>query len=162
PGRKKYVVVGQCASRGGGSSGRGDGSGGSGSGMGGSCSGIGDGSGGRDGRTSSRGGGRGIRGGGIAGRGGGRGSRGGGSRRGGRMAGSSSKGAKTITSDGHLTTEESLEEAPYNQQYHGILVPHIHSQPTQQSAVYKGVEKQAVETSVTTIDIEEALVVEMM
>ncbi|GKA60182.1 MAK10-like protein [Tanacetum coccineum] len=113
PGRKKYVVVGQCASRGGGSSGRGDGSGGSGSGMGGSGSGIGDGSGGRDGRTSSRGGRRGIRGGGIAGRGGGRGSRGGGSRRGGRMAGSSSKGAKTITSDGHLTTEESIFSSCY-------------------------------------------------
>nr|GEW67745.1 F-box domain, leucine-rich repeat domain, L domain-like protein [Tanacetum cinerariifolium] len=116
--RKKHVVVGQCASKGGRSYGQGNGSGGSGSVMGssgvsggigdgsggndnrmGSSGGIGDGSDGRGGGTSSKGGGRGRRGGGMAGRGGGRGSRDGGSRRGGEMAGSSSRGAKTITSD---------------------------------------------------------------
>ncbi|GJU31593.1 calcium/proton exchanger [Tanacetum coccineum] len=133
----------------GGCDGIGDGSGGSASGIGGS-GGIGDGS----GRTNSKGGGRGRRGGGMASRGGGRGSRGGGSRRGGGMAGSSSMGAKTITLDGVLTDEESLEEAPYNQQYHGILVPHIHSQPTQQSGVW------VVDTTITTAYIEEAQAME--
>ncbi|GJU31591.1 hypothetical protein Tco_1175180 [Tanacetum coccineum] len=154
---------------GGGSSSQGDGSGGSGSGMGGS-GGIGDGSGGSgsgmgssggigdgSGRTNSKGGGRGRRGGGMPGRGGGRGSRGGGSRRGGGMVGSSSRGAKTITLDGVLTdeeTEESLEEVPYNQQYHKILISHIHSQPTQHLGVW------VVDTTVTTANIEEAPAVE--
>ncbi|GJT26115.1 hypothetical protein Tco_0906390 [Tanacetum coccineum] len=100
--RKRLELLKEKQSRGDGISDSGSGMGGSGGIGDGSSSGIGgSGSGGRDGRTSSRGGGRGIRGGGIAGRGGGRGSRGGGSRRGGRMAGSSSMGV--------LTTEEELD-----------------------------------------------------
>ncbi|GJT26111.1 hypothetical protein Tco_0906386 [Tanacetum coccineum] len=104
-GRKKHIVVGQCASRGGGTC-RGDGNDDSSSRMGsigdGSNSGIrGSGSGGKGGETSSRGGGRGRRGGGIAGRGGGRGSRGSRSRRGGGMAGSRSMSV--------LTAEEELD-----------------------------------------------------
>ncbi|GKG10555.1 hypothetical protein Tco_0341955, partial [Tanacetum coccineum] len=49
---------------------------------------------------------------------------------------------------------ESLEEAPYNQQYHKILIQHIHSQPTQHLGVW------VVDTTITTANIEEALDVE--
>nr|GEU55438.1 B3 DNA-binding domain protein [Tanacetum cinerariifolium] len=85
---------------------QGDGSGGIGDDSGGSASGIGDGSGGRGGGTSSRGGGRDRMGGRMTDRGGERGSKGGRSRRGGRMAGSSSKGAKTVRSYGLLIAKE--------------------------------------------------------
>ncbi|GJY55016.1 RNA-directed DNA polymerase, eukaryota [Tanacetum coccineum] len=111
--------------------------------------------------------------------GGGNTSRGGRSRRGSRMA-------RTLTSDGYLTVEEldkerreehewedridyfnpanwredSLKEAPYNQVYQETFIPHIYSQPTQQSAVYGAGEKPDVEKTDTTADIEEAPVVE--
>ncbi|GKF94667.1 hypothetical protein Tco_0284367, partial [Tanacetum coccineum] len=32
--------------------------------------------------------------------------------------------------------EESMEEAPMNQQYHEVLITSIHSQPTQRSGVW--------------------------
>ncbi|GJR04122.1 zinc finger, PMZ-type containing protein [Tanacetum coccineum] len=155
PSRKKHVVVRQCASRGGGSFGRGDGNDGSSSGMGGrgdaSGRGIrGSGSGGRGGGTSSRGVGRGKIGGGMADKGSGRGSRGGGrGRRGGGMAGSSSMGALTDEE-----RDESIEEAPYNQQYHEIFILIIHSQPIQQLGIW------VKDTTVTIADIKEAPVVE--
>ncbi|GJT02229.1 hypothetical protein Tco_0823398 [Tanacetum coccineum] len=50
--------------------------------------------------------------------------------------------------------EEFIEEAPMNQQYHGVLIPSIHSQPTQQSGVW------VMDTTVTTADVEEAPAVE--
>nr|GEV54124.1 hypothetical protein [Tanacetum cinerariifolium] len=111
-----------------------DGIGDNGSGSGG----IGDGSGseiggssssGQGGRGGSRGGGRDKKGGGMASKGDGRGSKGGGSRRGSGMVRSSSMGVLTA------------------QEYHKVLIPHIHSQPTQQSIVW------VVDT---TADIEEA------
>ncbi|GKC74180.1 calcium/proton exchanger, partial [Tanacetum coccineum] len=45
---------------------------------------------------------------------------------------------------------EWIVEAPYNQYYHEILIPHIHFQPTQQSGFW------VVDTTVTTADIKEA------
>nr|GEV88513.1 hypothetical protein [Tanacetum cinerariifolium] len=84
----------------------GDGSGGIGDDSGGRASGMCDGSGGRGGGASSRGGGRDRMGGGMTDRGGERGSKGGRSRRGGRTAGSSSKGAKTVRSYGLLIAKE--------------------------------------------------------
>ncbi|GKB40360.1 hypothetical protein Tco_0885302 [Tanacetum coccineum] len=51
--------------------------------------------------------------------------------------------------------KESIEKGPYNQQYHEIFIPSIHSQPTQQSGVW------VVDTTVTTAYIEEALAVEI-
>ncbi|GKE27052.1 hypothetical protein Tco_1442436 [Tanacetum coccineum] len=154
----------EFAKQGGESGGKGDGSGGRGDGSGGSGGGMGS--------TTSRYGGN-------TSRGGGNTSRGGRSRRGSRMA-------RTLTSDGHLTIEEldkerreehewedridyfnptnwredSLKEAPYNQVYQETFIPHIYSQPTQQSVVYGAVEKLDVEKTDTTADIEEAPVVE--
>ncbi|GKD80950.1 hypothetical protein Tco_1347789, partial [Tanacetum coccineum] len=46
--------------------------------------------------------------------------------------------------------EESLEEAPMNQQYHEVFIPSIHSQPTQQSGVW------VVDTTVSVADVDEA------
>nr|GEY34732.1 hypothetical protein [Tanacetum cinerariifolium]GEY70336.1 hypothetical protein [Tanacetum cinerariifolium] len=111
-------------------------------------SGIGDsGSGGRcGGRTGERD----RRGGGRVGRGGGRGSRGGGrAGEGGGMAGSISLGVLPAKE-----TEESIKEAPLNQQYHEVFIPSIHSQPTQQSGVW------FVDTTVTIVDFKEAPVME--
>ncbi|GJU56414.1 zinc finger, PMZ-type containing protein [Tanacetum coccineum] len=113
PGRNKQVFVGQCASRGGSRSGRGDGNDGSGSG-----SGVNDASGSGVNAGSASGG----RGGGRAGGSGGRG--------GGRAGGSGKRGG------GRAGREESMEEAPMNQQYHEVFIPSIHSQPTQQSGVW--------------------------
>nr|GEU99986.1 hypothetical protein [Tanacetum cinerariifolium] len=59
-----------------------------------------------------------------------------------------------------IIREDSLKEAPYNQVYQETFIPQIYSQPTQQSAVYRAVEKPDVETTNTTADIEEAPVVE--
>ncbi|GJX48598.1 hypothetical protein Tco_0273788 [Tanacetum coccineum] len=47
-----------------------------------------------------------------------------------------------------------MEKAPMNQQYHEVLIPSIHSQPTQQSGVW------VMDTTVTTADVEEAPAVE--
>ncbi|GKA24799.1 putative reverse transcriptase domain-containing protein [Tanacetum coccineum] len=46
--------------------------------------------------------------------------------------------------------EESMEEAHMNQQYHEVLIPSIHSQPTQQSGVW------VVDTTVSVADVDEA------
>ncbi|GKA90230.1 F-box domain containing protein, partial [Tanacetum coccineum] len=46
--------------------------------------------------------------------------------------------------------EESMEEAPMNQQYHEVFIPSIHSQPTQQSGVW------VVDTTVSVADVDEA------
>ncbi|GJX89648.1 hypothetical protein Tco_0341662 [Tanacetum coccineum] len=46
--------------------------------------------------------------------------------------------------------EESMEEAPMNQQYHEVLISSIHSQPTQQSGVW------VVDTTVSVADLDEA------
>nr|GEW30511.1 leucine-rich repeat-containing protein [Tanacetum cinerariifolium] len=62
--------------------------------------------------------------------------------------------------------EDSLEEAHYNQVYQETFIPYIHSQPTRQSAVYRIMEKpvikkaQALDISVTTVDLKEAPYVE--
>nr|GFB99662.1 hypothetical protein [Tanacetum cinerariifolium] len=62
--------------------------------------------------------------------------------------------------------EDSLEEAHYNQVYQDTFIPYIHSQPTRQSAVYGVMEKpvikkaQALDISVTTVDLKEAPYVE--
>ncbi|GKD90203.1 zinc finger, PMZ-type containing protein [Tanacetum coccineum] len=51
-------------------------------------------------------------------------------------------------------TDESIDEVPYNQQYHEIFILSIHSQPIQQSGIW------VKDTIVITADIEEAPVVE--
>ncbi|GJS85516.1 putative RNA-directed DNA polymerase [Tanacetum coccineum] len=139
----QQVFVGQCASRGGGRSGRGNGNDGSGSGSGviggtGSGSAVNDGT-GSGGRGGSRAGVKGKRGGRRGGRGSGRGSRGG------VFPSSSSCGILTAKEQ-----EESIEEAPMNQQYHEVLISSIHSQPTQQSRVL------VVDTTVSVVDVDEA------
>nr|GFB34238.1 pectin lyase-like superfamily protein [Tanacetum cinerariifolium] len=46
--------------------------------------------------------------------------------------------------------EESMKEAPMNQQYHEVLISSIHSQPTQQSGVW------VMDTTVSVADVDEA------
>ncbi|GKC48745.1 hypothetical protein Tco_1071490 [Tanacetum coccineum] len=89
--------------------------------------------------------------------------------RGGRMVGSSSIGVLIAEEERREEQEweekqdyfnpanwieESIEEAPFNQQYNEIFIPSIHLQPTQQSRVW------VKDTTITTIDIDEAPVVD--
>ncbi|GJS95732.1 hypothetical protein Tco_0802700 [Tanacetum coccineum] len=141
--------------RGGDKSGRCDGNDGSGSG-----SGVIDGSG--SGSVVNDGSGNGGRGGGRAG---GRGKRGGG--KGGRAIAQAKIDAEQEEMDKERREEqewqekndyfnpanwqeESMEEAHMNQQYHEVLIPSIHSQPTQQSGVW------VVDTTVSVADVDEA------
>ena len=51
-------------------------------------------------------------------------------------------------------TDDSMDVAPYNQEYAEVFIPRIHSQPTQQSGVW------VKDTTVTTEDINEGPAIE--